>query len=34
MKAIVLESFVQIFGIAGTYFSEVWQIPNKIINYT
>jgi hypothetical protein len=25
----VLESFIQIFGIAGTYFSEFWQIQRK-----
>jgi hypothetical protein len=24
-EAIMLESFTQIFGMAGTYFSEIWQ---------
>ncbi len=26
-EAIMLESFIQIFGMAGTYFSEILAIP-------
>jgi hypothetical protein len=29
-EAIMLESFTQIFGMAGTYFSEILAIPKKL----
>ncbi len=28
-EAIVLESFIQIFGMVGTHFSEYLEIPKK-----
>jgi hypothetical protein len=27
IEAIMLESFIQIFGMAGTYFSEILAVP-------